>query len=76
MFMRLQAVASEPLASIARQASSMTAHSNPAARASSAEKATQKSVAKPQAKIRRMPRARSNAAKPVVVTPSASVNAE
>src|SRR6185295_17546864 len=43
-----QARWSEPSRSIARQAFSMTVVSNPAARASSAVQATQKSVARPQ----------------------------
>lgn len=42
------ALASDPARSIARQASSMTVQSKPAARASRALHATQKSVARPQ----------------------------
>ena len=51
-FILAQASLSELLASIARQASSITKVANPSARASSAEWATQKSVARPQAKTR------------------------
>src|SRR5580692_11299006 len=61
-FIRAQAASSELLASIARQASSITKVSKPALRASSAEWATQKSVANPQANTRLIPRAFKSAA--------------
>jgi len=64
------------LASIALEASSITKMSKPSSRASSAEWAMQKSVARPQAKTRLIPRASRSAARPVVVLRPASRKAE
>jgi thiol-disulfide isomerase/thioredoxin len=75
-FIRCQAPASDPDVSIARHASSTTTTSNPAARASSALHATQKSVASPHRCTFDNPRSRSRPARPVGVRRSASRNAE
>jgi hypothetical protein len=54
--MSAQAFASEPAASMPRQASSTTIVSKPDAVASTAVQPTQKSVARPATKARRKPR--------------------
>lgn len=75
-FIRCQAKPSDPDVSIARQASSMTATSNPRRLASTADQATQKSVASPASTMRSKPRSCRYPASPVGVVASASQNAE
>lgn len=75
-FIRWQAPASDPDVSIARHASSTTTTSNPRRLASTADHATQKSVASPASTTRSNPRSCRYPASPVDVVASASQNAE